>query len=62
MSANDYTPPVDKSLNLCSPYDFEEANGGWRKYLEPGFGPKRVPDLIRLLSDESLRSEAVQDN
>jgi hypothetical protein len=53
---------VDRSLSLGSLYDFEEANGEWRNYLELGFCPQRIPDLTRLHSDESLRSEAVRDN
>lgn len=53
MSATTYTSPVDKLLALgkAEPVDSDK----WPNYLELGFGPEHIPDLIRMATDRELR-------
>ncbi len=53
MSATTYTSPVDKLLTLgeAEPVDSDK----WPNYLELGFGPEHIPDLLRMATDRELR-------
>jgi hypothetical protein len=53
MDTTTYSPPVDKLLT----YGEAEPAGSkdWPNYLEPGFGPEHIPDLIRLATNTALR-------
>ena len=57
MTAHNYSPSVNKLLTFGDPTDFYESNGEWTNYLDLGFGPDDIPELIRLIGDDSLRSE-----
>jgi len=52
MDAISYPPPVDKLLTYGKP-ELSEAED-WPNYLELGFTPEHIPDLIRLATDKEL--------
>ncbi|MFL5700423.1 MAG: hypothetical protein ACJ797_25370, partial [Ktedonobacteraceae bacterium] len=52
MGTTDYPPPVDKLLTYGKP-ELSEAED-WPNYLELGFTPEHIPDLIRLATDKEL--------
>jgi len=51
MTNENYQPPVDLLLVYGDCRNLRE----WPNYLELGFGPEHVPDLIRMATDEELR-------
>lgn len=60
MDTTTYLPPVDKLLTYgeAEPVDSKE----WPNYLEPGFGPEHIPDLIRLATNTELRNIDDEDD
>jgi len=52
MGTIDYPEPVDKLLTYGKP-ELSEAED-WPNYLELGFTPEHIPDLIRLATDKEL--------
>jgi hypothetical protein len=52
MGAISYPPPVDKLLTYGKPELTMPEN--WLNYLELGFTPEHIPDLIRLATDKEL--------
>ncbi len=52
MDAIAYPAPVDKLLTYGKP-ELSEAED-WPNYLELGFTPEHIPDLIRLATDKEL--------
>ena len=56
MTDYNYSPSVEKLVTLRSPNDFYGDNDEWTNYLALGFRPDDIPELIRLLGDDSLRS------
>ena len=52
MDAISYPPPVDKLLTYGKP-ELSEAED-WPNYLELGFTPEHIPDLIRMGTDKEL--------
>jgi len=52
MDAIAYPPPVDKLLTYGKP-ELSEAED-WPNYLEFGFTPEHIPDLIRMATDKEL--------
>ncbi len=59
MNTATYIPPVDKLLTylVLDP----DASDTWPNYLELGIGPEHLPDLIRMATDSTLRSEDISD-
>ncbi len=49
-----YSPPVDQLLT----YEKAEVADAkdWPNYLDLGFGPEHIPDLIRMVTDEQLNN------
>jgi len=50
MNATSYSSPVDKLLTYGDCRNFRD----WPNYLDLGFGPEHVNDLIRMATDEAL--------
>src|SRR5438105_3414991 len=50
MAMRDYPPPLDELLRLGEPVEGED----WPDYLQKGFGPEHVPDLLRMAGDDEL--------
>jgi hypothetical protein len=46
-----YPPPLDRLLELGGLFTRSRQ---WRDYLQMGFGPEHVPDLLRMASDPEL--------
>jgi hypothetical protein len=57
MSQTEYPPPLDQLLQLGEAVARQKE---WPDYLAYGIGPEHIPELIRMLSDESL-NEAMGD-
>src|SRR5947209_10881753 len=60
MDIMSYTPPVNQLLTYgivedTLPYD------KWPNYLELGFGPEHIPELIRMATANNLRSDEAPD-
>jgi hypothetical protein len=51
MKSASYPSPVNKLLILGS---CERNREGWPNYLQQGFGPEHIPDLIRMALDPEL--------
>ena len=53
-----YSSPVDKLLTYG---DARLGPANWPDYLELGFGPEHIPDLIRMATDEALNTAETED-
>lgn len=53
-----YPSPVDKLLTYG---DARLGADSWPNYLELGFGPEHIPDLIRMATDEALNTAETED-
>jgi hypothetical protein len=61
MTTHNYSTSVNKLFTFGDPSDFYESNGEWTHYLELGFSQDDIPELIRLINDDSLRSDDVTE-
>jgi hypothetical protein len=55
MSLDDYSPLVKQLITLGDPRQQHESEN-WRDYAALSFTPAHIPDLLRLMLDEDLRS------
>jgi hypothetical protein len=62
MTAHNYSPSVNKLFTFGDPTDFNESNGEWTNYLDLGFSQDDIPELIRLVEDDSLLGDDVTEN
>ncbi len=60
MNTDSYPPPVDKLLTY-GPCDDIITYKEWPDYLELGFGPEHIPDLIRLATDSRFGTSNSSD-
>ncbi len=54
MTTYNYPPPVDKLLTYGDAWRMRS----WPNYLQLGFGPEHIPDLIRMALDDELNEAA----
>ena len=60
MATSQYAPPVDQLFSHGGAHD---NIGNWSDYLALGITSEHIPDLIQMLSDESLyQSESEEDD
>src|SRR5437868_7282802 len=62
MNAANYPSPVDKllSYDTCEDIDIT-SHEQWPNYLELGFGPEHIPDLLRLAMDTTYAASNSED-
>lgn len=56
-----YSRVVAKLLTYGSVKDLPMDQPDWPNYLELGIEPEHIPDLVRLMTDKSLRSEDIDE-
>ena len=62
MNAANYPSPVDKLLSYGTCEDIDiTSHTQWPNYLELGFGPEHIPDLLRLAMDTSYGTSNSED-
>ena len=62
MNAANYPSPVDKLLSYATCEDIDiTSHEQWPNYLELGFGPEHIPDLLRLAMDTTYASSNSED-
>ncbi|MFL5589499.1 MAG: HEAT repeat domain-containing protein [Ktedonobacteraceae bacterium] len=62
MNAANYPSPIDKLLSYATCEDIDiTSHEQWPDYLELGFGPEHIPDLIRLATDTTYSTSDSED-
>src|SRR2546421_4003261 len=62
MNAANYPSPVDKLLSYATCEDIDIiSHEQWPNYLELGFGPEHIPDLLRLAMDTTYAASNSED-
>ncbi len=62
MNAANYPSPIDKLLSYATCEDIDiTSHEQWPDYLELGFGPEHIPDLIRLATDTTYAASNSED-
>ena len=62
MNAANYPSPVDKLLSYATCEDIDiTSHEQWPNYLELGFGPEHIPDLLRLAMDTTYAASNSED-
>jgi hypothetical protein len=62
MNVANYSSPVDKLLSYATCEDINIVSPEqWPNYLELGFGPENIPDLLRLAMDTTYATSNSED-